>query len=432
MTVDFTLDGQPYTGLNGGPQFQFNESVSFQIMCKDQEEADHYWTRLTEGGEESQCGWLKDKFGVSWQVVPTELLSLLSDPDPAAPSGPPRRCCRCAGSTSPRSSGPPTACPSEAGAAGGPASAGDAGPPPLGFPGCRRPPPRRPPSSCPSGALPSGRRWTRWSARGRRCASSTSAGAAGCSPSRSPASATTSPSSTPVPMRSPPCAAARTPPGSATASAASRATATSCTRCCPRRRTAGGGFDLALCHWVLEVVDDPAVTLSEIARALRPGGQVSLAATNRAGAVLARAVSGHPVEALALHEGRDPAPSRGRPRPPLHPGRPARPGRGRRTRGRAPGGASPSSRTCSTRTPAPRPTPSAPWNWPWPRPLPTATSPPACTSWPPGRDRRRRAAAGSRAPPLRRGDAGRRPARRRDGPRRAAGARRLSPPTPSA
>ena len=76
--------------------------------------------------------------------------------------------------------------------------------------------------------------------------------------------------------------------------------------------TDGGGFDLALCHWVLEVVDDPAVTLSEIARAVRPGGQVSLAAVNRAGAVLARAVSGHPVEALALHEGRDPG-HRGRP-----------------------------------------------------------------------------------------------------------------------
>ena len=73
-----------------------------------------------------------------------------------------------------------------------------------------------------------------------------------------------------------------------------------------------GSYDLALCHWVLEVVDDPAVTLREIARALRPGGQVSLAAVNRAGAVLARAVSGHPVEALALHEGRDPAPSRAR------------------------------------------------------------------------------------------------------------------------
>jgi S-adenosylmethionine-dependent methyltransferase len=73
-----------------------------------------------------------------------------------------------------------------------------------------------------------------------------------------------------------------------------------------------GGFDLALCHWVLEVVDDPAATLSEIAGAVRSGGQVSLAAANRAGAVLARAVSGHPVEALALHEGRDPA-HRGRP-----------------------------------------------------------------------------------------------------------------------
>ena len=76
--------------------------------------------------------------------------------------------------------------------------------------------------------------------------------------------------------------------------------------------SAAAGFDLALCHWVLEVVDDPAATLTEIARALRSGGQVSLAATNRAGAVLARAVAGHPVEALALHEGRDPAP-RGRP-----------------------------------------------------------------------------------------------------------------------
>jgi predicted 3-demethylubiquinone-9 3-methyltransferase (glyoxalase superfamily) len=82
MTVGFTLDGQEYVGLNGGPQFQFNESISFQIMCKDQEEVDRYWNRLTEGGEESACGWLKDKFGVSWQVVPTELMSLLSDPDP--------------------------------------------------------------------------------------------------------------------------------------------------------------------------------------------------------------------------------------------------------------------------------------------------------------------------------------------------------------
>ena len=82
LTVDFTLDGQEYTALNGGPQFQFNEAVSFQIMCADQEEADHYWDRLTEGGEESMCGWLKDRFGVSWQVIPVELLSLTNDPDP--------------------------------------------------------------------------------------------------------------------------------------------------------------------------------------------------------------------------------------------------------------------------------------------------------------------------------------------------------------
>lgn len=82
LTVSFTLDGQEYLGLNGGPQFRFTEAISFQIMCSDQEEADHYWNRLTEGGEESQCGWLKDKFGVSWQVTPIEMLELLSDPDP--------------------------------------------------------------------------------------------------------------------------------------------------------------------------------------------------------------------------------------------------------------------------------------------------------------------------------------------------------------
>jgi len=81
LTVSFTLDGQEYTALNGGPQFPQSEAISFQIMCRDQEEADHYWNRLTEGGEESQCGWLKDKFGVSWQVTPTEMMSLLNDPD---------------------------------------------------------------------------------------------------------------------------------------------------------------------------------------------------------------------------------------------------------------------------------------------------------------------------------------------------------------
>ena len=82
MTVNFSLDGQEYVGLNGGPQFPFTEAISFQIHCADQDEVDHYWSRLTEGGEESQCGWLKDKFGVSWQVVPTALFALLGDPDP--------------------------------------------------------------------------------------------------------------------------------------------------------------------------------------------------------------------------------------------------------------------------------------------------------------------------------------------------------------
>ena len=82
MTVTFSLDGHKYLGLNGGSQFTFSEAISFHITVTGQEENDHYWNALTDGGEESQCGWLKDKFGVSWQVVPTELMSLLSDPDP--------------------------------------------------------------------------------------------------------------------------------------------------------------------------------------------------------------------------------------------------------------------------------------------------------------------------------------------------------------
>ena len=83
MTVDFTLDGTRYQGLNGGPQFTFNEAISFQIICADQDEVDYYWNRLTEsGGEEGPCGWLKDRFGLSWQVVPTRLYELLADPDP--------------------------------------------------------------------------------------------------------------------------------------------------------------------------------------------------------------------------------------------------------------------------------------------------------------------------------------------------------------
>ena len=83
MTVNFELDGRPFIALNGGPQFTFNESVSFQIACADQAEVDHYWNTLTaDGGEEGMCGWLKDKYGVSWQIVPTALPELLADPDP--------------------------------------------------------------------------------------------------------------------------------------------------------------------------------------------------------------------------------------------------------------------------------------------------------------------------------------------------------------
>lgn len=81
MVVSFELDGQPFTALNGGPEFTFNEAVSFQIPCDTQADVDYYWDALTEGGEESMCGWLKDKFGVSWQVVASEIIELISDPD---------------------------------------------------------------------------------------------------------------------------------------------------------------------------------------------------------------------------------------------------------------------------------------------------------------------------------------------------------------
>jgi predicted 3-demethylubiquinone-9 3-methyltransferase (glyoxalase superfamily) len=81
LTVDFVLDGQEYTGLNGGPQFIFDEAISLLINCADQDEVDYYWNALSEGGEEGQCGWLKDKYGLSWQVVPDELEKLVTDPD---------------------------------------------------------------------------------------------------------------------------------------------------------------------------------------------------------------------------------------------------------------------------------------------------------------------------------------------------------------
>lgn len=82
MTVEFELDGQRFVGINGGPQFTFDEAVSFQITCDTQEEVDYYWERLTDGGEESQCGWLKDRYGLSWQVVPTGMDEVFADPDP--------------------------------------------------------------------------------------------------------------------------------------------------------------------------------------------------------------------------------------------------------------------------------------------------------------------------------------------------------------
>jgi predicted 3-demethylubiquinone-9 3-methyltransferase (glyoxalase superfamily) len=82
MTVDFELDGQPFTALNGGPHFKFNEAVSFQVNCETQNEVDYYWEKLSQGGDEKaqQCGWLKDKYGLSWQVVPTEMADLFKDP----------------------------------------------------------------------------------------------------------------------------------------------------------------------------------------------------------------------------------------------------------------------------------------------------------------------------------------------------------------
>jgi len=82
MTVNFQLAGQRFMALNGGPMFPFTEAISFFVDCKDQAELDGYWEKLLEGGEESQCGWLKDKFGVSWQIVPSVLGEMLSDPDP--------------------------------------------------------------------------------------------------------------------------------------------------------------------------------------------------------------------------------------------------------------------------------------------------------------------------------------------------------------
>ena len=83
MTVDFELEGQKFVALNGGPEFRFSEAISFQVSCETQEEVDAYWSALSAGGEEGPCGWLKDRYGLSWQIVPTALPRLLGDSDPA-------------------------------------------------------------------------------------------------------------------------------------------------------------------------------------------------------------------------------------------------------------------------------------------------------------------------------------------------------------
>lgn len=82
MTVEFELDDQRFTALNGGPHFKFNEALSLEVSCATQDEIDFFWSRLTEGGEEGPCGWLKDKYGLSWQIVPIVLREMLSDPNP--------------------------------------------------------------------------------------------------------------------------------------------------------------------------------------------------------------------------------------------------------------------------------------------------------------------------------------------------------------
>jgi len=82
MTMEFELDGQRFIALNGGPHFKFTEAVSLLVNCKNQDEIDYFWEKLSEGGSDQQCGWLKDKFGLSWQIVPTVLWELMTDPDP--------------------------------------------------------------------------------------------------------------------------------------------------------------------------------------------------------------------------------------------------------------------------------------------------------------------------------------------------------------
>jgi predicted 3-demethylubiquinone-9 3-methyltransferase (glyoxalase superfamily) len=81
LTVDFLLDGQEFTAINGGPQFTFDEAISMLVNCADQDEIDYYWTKLSDGGEEGPCGWLKDRYGLSWQIVPEGIIEMMNDPD---------------------------------------------------------------------------------------------------------------------------------------------------------------------------------------------------------------------------------------------------------------------------------------------------------------------------------------------------------------
>ncbi len=83
MVVEFEIEGQTFTGLNGGPHFKFNEAVSFQVLCETQDEIDYFWSKLSEGGREGSCGWLKDKYGVSWQIVPSMVPQMMTDADSA-------------------------------------------------------------------------------------------------------------------------------------------------------------------------------------------------------------------------------------------------------------------------------------------------------------------------------------------------------------
>jgi predicted 3-demethylubiquinone-9 3-methyltransferase (glyoxalase superfamily) len=83
IVVNFELDGRPFMALNGGPEYQFTPAISFSVSCENQAQVDHYWDQLVDGGQPSQCGWLTDRFGVSWQIVPDRLGELMSDPDPA-------------------------------------------------------------------------------------------------------------------------------------------------------------------------------------------------------------------------------------------------------------------------------------------------------------------------------------------------------------